>query len=381
MPVVAPPAQAQTYKVLYAFSGGQDGSGPFAGLTMDSAGNLYGTTDQGGNIGGNCKFGCGTVFKLTHKGSGWVFTPLYLFQGGSDGSYPEGKVISGPDGSLYGTTWAGGGSTCQGVGYQGCGTIFNLKPPPAACKTALCPWTETVLYRFQGSGNPQGDLVFDKQGNLYGGSVDGIYELSPSGGGWTLNYISSMVSWSLIFDKAGNLYGAGLSIFELTPSPSGWVVTVLYTFTSDDGYGPTRLTFDKAGNLYGGLCCNSNWMMNGASGAVFELSSASGGWSYSTLYSFYNEYQANQGPYNGSLVFDPEGNLYGTTIGDPAGYGNVFRLTPSGGSWTYTDLHDFVHGSGGAGPNNGLVLDANGNLYGTTIGGFDNAGVVFELTP
>jgi hypothetical protein len=129
-----------------------------------------------------------------------------------------------------------------------------------------------VLYRFEVSGNPSGDLVFDQHGNLYGGAQGGLYPLTPSGGGWTLNYISSMVSSSVIFDKAGNLYGASSSIFELTPSPSGWVGTILYTFTSDDGYGPTRLTFDKAGSLYGGLCCNANWMRDGASGAVFELS-------------------------------------------------------------------------------------------------------------
>jgi hypothetical protein len=342
--IVVLSAQAQVYKVLYTFTGGQDGSGPFAGPTMDAAGNLYGTAYQGGNIGGNCEFGCGTVFKLTHKGSAWIFSPLYLFQGGIDGSYPYGRVVFGPDGSLYGTTNAGGGAGCQGLNRQGCGTIFNLKPPPAACKTALCPWTETVLYRFQGSGNPKGDVVFDHQGNLYGGAAGGVYEMSPSNGGWTFNYISTnfFTAWGVIFDQAGNLYGAGPSIFELTPSPSGWVGTILYTFTSDDGYGPTGLTIDKAGNLYGGLCCNQNWMHNGASGAVFELSSAGGGWTYSTLYSFYNEYDPNQGPYNGSLVFDPAGNLYGTAVGDPTVYGSVFRFTPSDGGWTYIDLYDFM---------------------------------------
>ena len=163
------PAQAQTFKVIYNFTGGQDGGAPGAGLTMDRAGNLYGTATGGGSSGN------GTVFKLSHKGSGkgsgWVLAPLYSFQGGNDGATPIARVIFGPDGSLYGTTTYGGIQGCR-FGYDTCGTVFKLQPPPVACKTALCPWTETVLYRFTGGsdgGHPQnGDLLFDQSGTLYG---------------------------------------------------------------------------------------------------------------------------------------------------------------------------------------------------------------------
>jgi uncharacterized repeat protein (TIGR03803 family) len=138
-------AQAQTFKVIYTFTGGQDGGGPNAGLTMDRAGNLYGTASGGG------AHGYGTVFKLAPKGSGWIFTPLYSFQGGTDGANPIARVIFGPDGSLYGTTTDGGNSSCQRG--PGCGTVFKLQPSPTACKTALCPWKETVVYRFTGGSD------------------------------------------------------------------------------------------------------------------------------------------------------------------------------------------------------------------------------------
>ncbi len=175
--LMSPSAQAQTYKVLYNFTGQQDGGAPYAGLTMDRAGNFYGTTQGGGK-------GNGTVFKLASKGPGWIFTPLYSFQGSPDGAQPLARVIFGPDGSLYGTTSGGG------AGY---GTVFKLQPSPIACKTALCPWSETVLYRFTGGndgGNPQnGDLLIDQSGTIYGTTLNGgayghgaVFSLTPSHG-------------------------------------------------------------------------------------------------------------------------------------------------------------------------------------------------------
>src|SRR5271165_5806655 len=130
-------AQAQTLTVLHNFTGGQDGAYPFAGVTMDGAGNLYGSAAGGGYAGSNCaaNAGCGTVFKLTHKGSGWVFSPLYSFEGGNDGNYPEARVIIGANGSLYGPTFEGGGGGCTYFGGVGCGTVFMLAPYPTACKT------------------------------------------------------------------------------------------------------------------------------------------------------------------------------------------------------------------------------------------------------
>src|SRR5271167_2154751 len=154
-------AQGETFKVIYNFTGGADGANPYAGLEIDRFGNLYGTTQRGN----------GTVYKLAHAGSGWVLTVLYSFQGGNDGAAPY-EVTLGPDGSLYGTTIYGGG----GCGGSGCGTVYRLSPPPTACKAVLCPWTETVLYRFEGgtdAAHPSGAIVFDQSGSLYGTTVYG----------------------------------------------------------------------------------------------------------------------------------------------------------------------------------------------------------------
>src|SRR5271157_3274072 len=137
--IMSQSAQAQTYTVIHNFTGGQDGSHPYAGLTIDRGGHLYGTAANGAA-------GYGTVFKLSHQDSGWVFNPLYSFKGGNDAAYPGARVIIGPDGSLYGTA-LGGGTGCGGVG---CGAVFNLRPPATACKTALCSWAETVIHRFAG---------------------------------------------------------------------------------------------------------------------------------------------------------------------------------------------------------------------------------------
>src|SRR5271165_7023018 len=143
--VASQAAQAQTYKVLYNFTGGQDGAYPNAGVTIDKAGNLYGTASEGGS-------GSGTVFKLSYKDSGWIFTPLYSFKG-SDGAGPDAEVTIAPDGVLYGTT-GGGGSYGYGVG-------FSLRPSPTSCKTALCPWNENLIHAFSGGsdgGYPTSDL-------------------------------------------------------------------------------------------------------------------------------------------------------------------------------------------------------------------------------
>src|SRR5580704_12576068 len=120
-------AQAQTFTVLHTFSGGGDGANPLAGLTMDTAGNFYGTTSLGGT-------GNGEVYKLSRRGSGWILNPLYQFAGMPDGSFPESRVTIAADGTLYGTTFYGGiaGAGClQGRPTQ-CGTVFHLTPPPTA---------------------------------------------------------------------------------------------------------------------------------------------------------------------------------------------------------------------------------------------------------
>lgn len=137
--VLAQPVQAQTYHVLYNFTGGQDGAYPEAGLTMDGAGNLYGTAYQGGSS------NRGTVYKLAHRGTGWALSPLYNFTGQTDGGAPIAGVVFGPNGTLYGTTEFAG-HNCG----EGCGVVFNLRPPAAICKSVICYWTETVIYGFRG---------------------------------------------------------------------------------------------------------------------------------------------------------------------------------------------------------------------------------------
>jgi len=395
MVVATQAAQAQTYNVIHNFTD-TDGAYPHAGVTIDRAGSLYGTTTQGGAA------DYGAVFKLAPKSSGWIFSPLYSFQGGhNDGANPTARVVFGPDGSLYGTTGAGG----IGAGY---GTVFNLRPPATACKTALCPWTEAVLYRFTGGSDgayPLGDVIFDEAGNLYGAARGGgirggncgnpgcgtIYKLTPSNGGWTQTLLYGFsgesdggVPNNVIFDNAGNLYGTtGVGgnlgdpcggsggcgvVFQLTPSGSGWTENVLYAF-QDQGYGfaPVGLIFDQSANLYGGT----------ADGVVYELSPSNGEWIFALLYSL-----GYEGP-AASLTMDAAGNLYGTTYSDGAyGRGSAFKLTHGTGGWTYTSLHDFTDGSDGGYPVSNLVFDAKGNLYGTTtIGGSHNYGVVFEITP
>lgn len=222
-------AQAQTYNVVYSFSTAQGGYYPLAGVTVDRSGNLYGTTAYGG-FGIGCSQGCGTAYKLARRGSGWLFTPLYNFRGGSDGGRPRARLVFGPDGILYGTTFEGG-IGCSG----GCGVIFSLRPPAHASPTALASWTETVLHLFAGvndGSNPgSGDLVFDQTGNIYGTTTNGgggfcpgqgcgtVYELTHTGGGWTESVLHSFAEsgdateplGGVVFDQIGRLYGDTLA--------------------------------------------------------------------------------------------------------------------------------------------------------------------------
>ena len=409
--VLTPSAQAQTLTVLHNFTGGGDGANPQTGLTIDAAGNLYGTTWAGGGSKcgnwGTCGgvAGCGTVFKLKHSGSGWVLNTLYGFTGSSDGACPWTKPALAKDGTLYGTTWAGGGNCSQPV--YGCGTVFQLRPSPAAPKTALAPWSETVIHAFTGTPdgqNPEGDLTFDPSGNIYGTTFGGgnqgygcagcgaVYKLTLSGGGWTETVLYSPPGdgtegafpvGGVVFDKSSNLYGvfsegdqSGThwgTVYELSPSGSGWVEQMLYAFTNgDDGSDPSSVIIDSAGNLYGTTAAGA--------GTVFELTPGNGGWTFTTLYHIFHAGENPEGPLD-RLLMDAAGNLYGTTLKDYE-YGTVFKLAPSNGGWTYTQLYAFTGGSDGKYPYGGVVMDANGNLYGTTsAGGAYGNGVVWELTP
>jgi uncharacterized repeat protein (TIGR03803 family) len=339
---------ASKYKVLYKFKGGADGAFPIGDLIFDTAGNLYGTTGWGGDLSCNSGNGCGTVFELTPSSKGWTETNLYAFQGGNDGQQPNGGVVFDTAGNLYGTTFYGGA-------YGG-GTVFKLAPNSDGS------WTESVLYSFCSSTNcpdgayPQGGLILDVAGNVYGTTADGgIY-----------------------------LYG---TVFELMPnSEGGWTESVLHSFgnTGDGAIPFDTLIFDAAGNLYGTTYWGPQSQSYLGPGTVFKLApNSDGSWKESLLHIFGG--RADGTHPNAGVIFDKMGNLYSTTVlGGPADAGTVFKLTArSGGGWAYSVLHVFQR-TPALHPLAGLILDKAGNLYGTANfcdSGIDCQGVVFEITP
>ncbi len=265
--VVAQPAQAQTFNVIHNFTAGPDGAMPGDGLIMDTAGNLYGTTYYGG-IGGED----GVVFKLSKQGSGWILTATYEFQGGTDGTNPMAGVVFGPDSSLYGTTERGGDPNCS------CGTVFKLSRPSQTTTDGWTETVlYRFLGGSDGSQPELGNLIFDQSGNIYGTTSGGgphnagtVFKLTYSSGGWTESILYSFAGgsdganpWSgVTFDQAGNLYGTTESggnyygygtVFELMPSGSGWTKKTLYSFQSrnDGAYPYAGVSFDRSGNLYG----------------------------------------------------------------------------------------------------------------------------------
>ncbi len=395
--VLMPSAQAQTFTVLHNFTGGADGAYPYAGLTMDRVGNLYGTTTGRGN---------GSVYKLKRSNGGWTLVPLYNFAVGNGGTNPYAGVTFGPDGSLYGTTQYGGSG-------HGDGTVFKLTPPPRVSPNLLAPWTETVLYSFQAGsdGNqPYGGVTFDQAGNIYGTTGYGgqgcfgegcgtVYRLTPSGSGWTESVIYAfsgsdglMPFSGVTLDNVGNVYGTTLmggvsgygTLYELTYSAgTGWAESFLYSFNSafgDLGFPYAGLTFDTSGDLYGAAADEC--------GGVFGLTPSNGTWTYSVLDNCPVDHPRVPPPGSacgprGNLVMDGEGNLYGTTYCDGAySQGSVFKLVHINGGWSFMSVYNFTGLSDGEWPSSNVVFDVNGNLYGTTSqGGAYGYGVVWEITP
>jgi len=402
-------SQAQTYNILYTFGAYTgDGLGADGALMFDGAGNLYGTTGGGGNFTNiNCaNYGCGTVFELSPAvGGGWTETILHSFNW-NDGAYPNGSLVMDAAGNLYGTTSGGGPYTCNiGIEYFGCGTIFELSP------TSSGTWTETTLYAFTGGldGDVPGvGLVFDKAGNLYGTTFHGgrstlgvVFQLAPNGsGGWTENSIYTFrlsTGWGsnapLVFDSAGNLYGTTVEggpttscangcgvVYELTPSSSGkWTEKIIHNFNRLNGNASeSGLTFDSAGNLYGTTVAGGNvgLCLKAGCGTVFELSpNSNGGWKQTRMFKFVDSNGASP---SAGVIIDASGNLYGTTSqgGDltacsPAvGCGVAYKLTPNPTGWTETVLHRFgTTATDGIQPRSSPIFDSSGNLYGTTSPG------------
>jgi hypothetical protein len=372
---LAPPSKkggAWTETILHGFSG-SDGSQPAGSVIVDANGNLYGTTAYGGS--GTCillgsNVGCGIVYELSppaKQGGSWTYTVLYNFQGGKDGQYPGGDLVFDGTGNLYGATVYGGGyGTCNAPYFQYCGTIFKLNPP----KKKGGQWKETVLHSFKGitngqqvgdGANPNGGLVLDGKGAVYGTTYIGGYNCPHNSGN-----------------------GCG-TLFKLTPWKEGgrWTEKIMHRFkaTSDGANPAAGMTFDGNGYLYGTSDIT-----------IFRMAPPkieSGAWRQTILYTFNsNAYDPEAAP-----RFDERGNLYGTTNVGSGGSrrGNVFRLKPpskKGGTWNLGVIHGFTGIPDGENPNAGLILDKAGNFYSTTqYGGtglgcsFTGCGTVFEVKP
>jgi len=405
---------AWTLSTAYGFPF-TDGSGSYTALTLDAAGNLFGTTEYGGldNL--------GSVFKMTPVAGGWQESVIYSFNStaNSPSAVAPSSVVFDAAGNLYGN------ASESGTINEQRGSSFQLSPG------ADQAWHEENLTGFNSSlSKPLGSLIFDKSGNLYGTAFDGgakhgaVFELTPQGNGrWTRTIVYNFTGYpddgshpaaGLIVDSAGNFYGtteAGGSsanctqpngrpngcgtVFELQPmAGGGWKETVLYSFeggTTDGASPDAPLTFDSAGNLFGttyagGMkyrdCASSSHVLG--CGTVFELSPASGGtWTETVLHEFTDLNGDGAQPESG-VVLDSAGNLYGTTpIGGAYSYGGtVYELSPNAGGWTETIVHSFGSGTDGSYPAGGLIRDASGNLYGTTAsGGAAQQGTVYEITP
>jgi uncharacterized repeat protein (TIGR03803 family) len=350
--------------VLHSFRGGKlDGGSPEAGMVLDGAGNIYGTTFGGGGTGCGGP-GCGTVYQLSPTTTGgWTYSLLYAFTGGADGSEPLSQPVLDASGNVYGTALYGGG--------HGYGAVFEVSPTAGG-------WSESVLYSFTGGSdgaNPYAGVVFDSMGNLYGTTWKGA-------------------------NTAGICAPQGCGVvFELSKSAGVWTETVLHTFGGglDGGYSQANLIIDAHGNLYG-VTPVGGTSVSGCGGegcgVVFELSNSSGVWSESVLLNFLAG-TSGFGGYGGAnsysgLAMDASGNLYGATHnGGTNGVGVAFELSPpSTAGWTEKVLHSFS-GPDGELPISGVTVDGSGHVFGATqyggtggtCGGGSTCGIIYEITP
>lgn len=340
-------------QIVYNFLGTPDGAMPEGRLLADTAGNLYGTTTGGG------AFGFGSIYELKAGGGEKI---LYSFTGAADGAAPSGKMLRDGNGYLIGTA-EGGGSFGGNCGFlNGCGTAWILSPTGKL----------RVLYTFTGEADgssPEGGLLRGANGVFYGTAEYGGSTSGPCAA------------------QSVSQFGCGVA-FQLDRNGT---YTVLHTFTGgSDGQWPVSpLAIDASGNLYGttlyggstSAVCTSQ--ENKGCGVVFKVD-ASG--HESVLYAFNGTPDAAW-PIENDVTLDASGNLYGSTIGGGASqFGAVYKVDSAGSE---SVLYSFTGGSDGALPRSGLVLDAKGNLFGTTTSGptitnqCDSAtcGVVFKLTP
>ncbi len=410
---------AQHFKVLHSFSGyPNDGAHSISDVVFDKNGNLYGTTAGGGNGTGCGENGCGMVFELSPNNDGtWTETVIHSFcsdfngQICLDGDAPYGGLVLDAIGNLYGTTLYGGSNCVDGCGPDsGGGVVFELSPPANPGGT----WTESVLYNFCSTveglqcldgEEPTDQLIFDTAGNLYGTTATGgrghttqgggtVFELSPSASGWKETVLYNFCSLGegdncpdgydvragVRFDAAGNLYGTttysgnaadGGTVYELSPSATGWQYKELIDVpaSSKDSVLQGTVSFDLSGNLYS--------TFSGTIGGIFQLNPST-----RKLRIFSLNGSNGKNPQGGVYLSSQTGKVYATAAFGGNGNGTLFQVGISGKG---NVLHDFCSWDAcndGATPWPNPVPDTSGNLYGTTeFGGVDGLGVVWELTP
>jgi uncharacterized repeat protein (TIGR03803 family) len=337
---LTPTRNGWTLNVLYSFTSGLDGGEPYKGVTLDSHGNLYGTTVTGGS--GGCEGGCGVVYKLTHAHGSWTESVIYSFTGGNDGSGPGSPVVFDNQGNLFGTTPVGGAN--------GLGTVYELRPQKDG------GWKLKVVHTFtggnDGAGGSAGRLLFDNRGSIYG--------VTTSGGA----------------------YGSGTAYRLSAVQHGNWKLKTLYAFKGqpDAGSPYGGLIRDSAGNLYG----TTYYDGKNDFGAIYELSRVGSKWKEKVLHSFAGGSDGSESL--STLVADAGGNLYGTTIkgGDSScDCGTIFKVAAGGkGSRKVSVVYRFKGAPDGAYLYAGLVADSVGQFFGITLqGGSANVGTIFKFAP
>jgi uncharacterized repeat protein (TIGR03803 family) len=396
--------------ILYDFKGIPDGNFPAGGL-IDYKGALYGTTDQGGlALPSTSKYGGGTVFKVTRTEHGFAESVLYRFgsSGPNDGYFPEADA-AGPNalavdhtGALYGTTLFGG--------FKNNGIVYKLSPTAHG-------YTEKILYKFQGANdgcNPASNPILSRSGALYGvaqgcGRLDDgvVYKLTPTASGYAFSVLDDFGTYGandgynpsgplLLDERTGDLYGTTVyggettaqvgTVFKLHPTPSGYVETILHSFSGPDGsYPAVGLIMDRAGALYsttveGGIAKSAPCFFYAACGLVFKLTPSTGGYKESVLHYFTG---ADGGCPSSPLVADGAGVLYSTaSCGGLYNNGTVFKLVPTKTGYQEVTLHEFNYETDGylGDFSEGVLLDGD-HLFGEINGGTGNSeyGGVYAL--
>ena len=396
---------AGTESLIYSFNNYTgDGYQPYSGLVADKAGNLYGTTYQGGTN------NFGSVFELTLSGGVWSETLLYSFAGFSagDGEYPDySPLVFDTAGILYGTTQYGGSNTsCN------CGTVFELTKSGST-------WKETILHSFLGAsqkdGNyPEAGLSFDSTGNLYGTTYQGgtfsvgtVFQLQPTKTSWKYKVIHNFNNanggsyyplggitqgadgyYYGTTEYGGYAYNAG-TIYRMFESRGAWFAqTIFYFLEGGNGtYPVSSLAIDAKGNLYGTTYQGGNdETCGGGCGTVYKLTAGKNNkYTQSVIYSFQNGVKDGGYPDQGAgVTVDAAGNLYGTTLygGSTENAGTVYELKVSGSSYKESLLWSFDTVSGDGYYPRGGVIVVGGNVYGTTSsGGKNGQGTAFEIKP